>query len=223
MISGLTALWIEWKWPGQPALTGTATSPPQGGPFAIVGDRIMWSDGTKATGYRNDCQAAGTCSPDWATELGVRPDQPVAVNSTTAVFPAGGTLRVLDAATGSSLWTAVGGPQVAVAGATIFTVDHNSSELLAYPAAGCGATVCEPSWSAAVTGFGQPVVGDDVVYVANDGVIDAFPRNGCGAATCSPLATITTGTTSTGYPIFSDGRLLTQTAAGEIVAYGLPE
>lgn len=219
---GYVAAWILWKWPANPAIQKPSLFAP--GAFAIVGDRLVWSDGTSALGFRDDCQASqsGSCVADWSTDLGALPGQPVAVGDDTVAYPAGGTIHVLDTSTGDISWTADGG-DMAVAGDTIFAIDTSSDRLVALPAAGCGAATCQPLWDAPLAGPAtRPIVAGDVVYViAGSGTIQAFPRDGCGTSTCEPLVTIPTGNVLTPTPIVDAGRLIVTTSDGHVMAYGL--
>jgi hypothetical protein len=86
------------------------------------------------------------------------------------------------------------------------TPDPNTEGVFsAFPAAGCGAKVCRPLWTAVnfASGFeSPPVVAGDVVFVAKgpasgfpvDEAVLSYPATGCGAATCTPLSFTSLGT-----------------------------
>ena len=69
----------------------------------------------------------------------------------------------------------------------------------------------------------QPGAATDVVVVgAEDGTVSAFATDGCGYSTCAPLWSDDTGSTITGAPAISVGRVFVGTADGRLIAYGLP-
>jgi PQQ-like domain len=86
------------------------------------------------------------------------------------------------------------------------TPDPNTvGVLMAFPAAGCRATVCKPLWTGVNFGSGSespPVVAGDVVFVAKgpasgfpvDEAVLSYPVGGCGAQTCLPLSFTQVGT-----------------------------
>ena len=62
----------------------------------------------------------------------------------------------------------------------------------AFPASGCGAATCNPTWTgqAGTAAFGTVAVTGTSVFVGStDGKLYAFPAKGCGAATCTPTWT----------------------------------
>ena len=75
---------------------------------------------------------------------------------------------------------------------------------MAFPAAGCGAKVCDPLWTAVnfASGFeSPPVVAGGVVFVAKgpasgfpvDEAVLAYPANGCGAQICQAIGFASVG------------------------------
>lgn len=237
--------WISWKYEAL-LFSGTLDPNDAGGGFAIAGDRILTSYGTRALGFSPACPPPPPtdtgCAPDWSTELDATypPSGVTALGLDGVVYTTyeviyqddgtrtiEGTVHVLDAATGATRWTATVGAAIdrpaAVAGDTIL-VTTRDGRLLALPAEGCGAATCEPRWEASVGARPDaPVAGGDVAYVADEtGRISAFPVEGCGAPTCAPLVTVDTGSLVTGGPIVDDGRLVAGLQDGRVVAYGLP-
>jgi outer membrane protein assembly factor BamB len=169
---------------------------------------------------------ADTCDPLWTVSPGSvsflrptvlgGPGGPLFIDQTEAV---GGEFRklivALDPATGAELWRTApryvsdlpnGFRGLAVADGTLFASgqlpgDDDPSDpvgtLDAYAAAGCGAAVCEPTWSVP---FGEvrvatePSVAGGVVYVglgsesASAPAVVAADAHGCGQTTCPELA-----------------------------------
>lgn len=76
-------------------------------------------------------------------------------------------------------------------------IASTEGRLWAYPAAGCGQTLCtQPMWSSTSLGEmrSSPTVAGGFVYVgsqtsfsSNDGKLDAFSAAGCGQSVCPPL------------------------------------
>jgi outer membrane protein assembly factor BamB len=233
--SGFGTAHIDWKFRSAVPLGPGMMA---GSAFAVVGERVMWSLGTKAQGFSAVCPAypAGFpvtgCAPDWSVELGGRPTTPAAVAPSGVVYADdSGTVTVLDAATGSVRWTGEVGASVvqapAVAGDTIL-VATSDLRLVAFAATGCGAGTCPPLWEGTLqdNAITAPMVAGDVVYVGTTRRrIAAFDLAGCEAGTCSPLATISwvwPGNV-TGGPIVDDGMLIAGTDDGRIVAFRLPD
>jgi outer membrane protein assembly factor BamB len=202
--------------------------------FAIVGDRIEWPVNTLAQGYSSACpphppeENLDGCAPDWSTDLGGVATAPAGLGDAQVVYgDAGGTVTVLDTATGAIRWTAETGGSIdqapAVTNDDIF-VATAANRLVALPAAGCRASTCPRRWDGILPGAptAPPVVASDVVYVTVGGDVLAFPAAGCGAATCTPVVQVSAGATITGGPIVDDGRLVVGTADGHVVAFGLP-
>ena len=231
--SGTFLAWVSWIYkPVVPSGGGFGPSP--GDSFAIVGDRVAWSQGTEALGFSAACPEHPDpfitgCTPDWRTELGAMPAPAAAVGSGQIVYgDATGTVTVLDMVTGTVLWTAEVGAAVtqraAVAGDTIL-VGTADGRVVALAAAGCGAAVCDPVWQATVASgatTAPPLVGGDVMYVTAGRDITAFPLAGCGAPDCPSLATVSAPETITGGPVVHDGRLIAGTQNGHVIAFGLP-
>jgi outer membrane protein assembly factor BamB len=148
-----------------------------------------------------------------------------------------GKVTAIDSATGDVRWS--GDPRLAaftpappaLADGRLY-VPTDDGELVVYDAAGCGAAVCQPLWTAsagaAPSGIGgQPAVAGGVVYTgSDDGTVAAYDAAGCGAATCEPLWTDDAGSAITGSPVVSDGRLYVVSSApggpGHVVAYERP-
>jgi outer membrane protein assembly factor BamB len=233
MPSGLGIAHVSWKF--EPGIA-FAPSARAGSDFAIVGERVMWSQGTQALGFSAACPPypegwpVTGCAPDWSTDLGGQPTSPAAVGVDGVVYADdSGTVTVLDAATGDVRWTGEAGAPVvqkapAVAGDDVLVATEDG-RLVAFASTGCAAPTCAPLWEATLAAHpvAAPVVGGDVVYVAtSDGTIAAFDVDGCGTDTCSPLATIWVAGGVTGGPIVHDGLLIAGTSNGHVVAMGLP-
>jgi len=82
-----------------------------------------------------------------------------------------------------------------VAGGIVY-ITAGSAGLAVFPAAGCGAAACDPSWigDTGPQAMAAPAVANGRVYVAsqagfnsNDGRISVFDAQGCGASVCEPL------------------------------------
>jgi hypothetical protein len=129
---------------------------------------------------------------------------------------------------------AVGGGSVFV-GTTQNNVDPPSGRLVVLPAAGCGAQVCKPTWTADLEGpvrSFSPVVSGDTVFAGSDarfGVGDnpkpnlfAFPTRGCGAKVCKPLRSYDLGDTSSGgTPAVADGTVFVRTHSSPFGGFGV--
>lgn len=232
IVPGLGYARVDWTFSPYVIFSFPGSSP---GRYAFVGDRIMWSLGSQAAGYSAACPdypppaPPGTgCAPDWQHNLGGIPVGPTAIGDDQVVYTdSTGTITVLDAATGTVLWTAEAGAtplqRAAVADGTIL-VGTGDGRLLAYDAASCAATTCTAAWEAALGGAvnTQPAVAGDVVYVAGGNEIHAFALAGCDAATCTPLKTLAVGSPVTGGPIVDDGRVIAGTQSGHVMAWSLP-
>ena len=228
--SGTGLAHIDWKFrPTAVFAPGFGT----GHDFAVVGERVMWSQATSAQGFSAACPPNPTapgCGPDWSTDLGAHPSTPAAVGDDGVVYAdAGGTITVLDAATGAIRWTgALGAPGTApaVAGDTIL-VATSDGRLVAYAASGCGEPTCEPLWQGTLENGTSiaPIAGGDVAYVATASrKIAAFSLDGCGADTCAPLTTV--GPVWAGNLrglAVSDGILIASADDGAVTAFGVPD
>ncbi|HEX5946996.1 MAG TPA: PQQ-binding-like beta-propeller repeat protein, partial [Acidimicrobiales bacterium] len=216
--------------------------PPRGiGPFAVVADRIAWSDGLDAQGFSAACPPRNTthgsgCGPDWSTDLGGYPDAVAAVGVDGVAYTHAddGVVRmtVLDVVTGAVRWRAELGPGRYSAHAPLVVTDTTilvgvDRQVVALPVDGCGATECAALWRTPEhenPDIVHVTAAADVAYVAaSDGTIEAFPLAGCGAATCQPLATVDAGSEISGGPIVHDGRVFVGTVDGRVVAFGLPD
>ena len=92
------------------------------------------------------------------------------------------------------LWRGTGGHYLgsspAVAYGTVY-LGSGDGNLLAYPAAGCGASTCAPEWegfTCCATIESPPTVANGVVYVGNNSNdILAFNAHGCGQFSCDQV------------------------------------
>ena len=119
----------------------------------------------------------------------------------TGVNPLEHTINVDNAAFLSLDWEAeLGDPVFSSSPAVVGGVAYIASKdgtLWAYPADGCGATICtEPLWKSVSLGqiVDSPTVVNGVVYIGsqtsadlNFGKLNAFSAAGCGKAVCEPL------------------------------------
>lgn len=188
------------------------------------------------TGGSNTCGppgAPGFACATWTTAVGGTPTAVVIGPGEQVVYvgTSAGAVTALDAATGAQLWTAAVGAAVAhppaLAGGVLY-VPTADGDLVAVAADGCGAATCEPSWLAP-TGTAaistQPAVAGPadgaVVFVGTAaGDVLAFAAGGCGETICdSPLWSTSTGTSITGGPAVSNGRLYVGTLDGRLIAY----
>lgn len=81
--------------------------------------------------------------------------------------------------------------------------------LQAYPAAGCGAPDCLPTWEASLptTVSASLAVAGGLVYVGTaDGTVGAYDAGGCGAAACAAVAQVDVAASPTDI-VVSGGRL----------------
>jgi hypothetical protein len=216
---------IEWRY--HAALTYYRVGgAPEPGPYAFVGDRLMWSMSTVAYGYGPTC-SADPCPPTWTTDLGgLRITGVAAAGDDQVVYTDyGPTLSVLDAATGTIRWQAhLPGPSdPVVADGMIFVTA--ASSLYAFPAQGCGVALCDPVWSGTLpAGDRRMVAAGDVLYVlhpSSTNGITAFPVHGCGAPSCPALATIGAGFDVRDL-IVDAGHIIALTGDDHVVAFGLP-
>jgi hypothetical protein len=213
-------------WTYQPTVLFGA-APNFGRNFAIVGQRVLWSQGTQATGFSPACPSYGDpypttwCAPDWTTELGATPTGVARIGTDQVAYTDdSGTLSILDVADGHIAWSAETGSGTiipTVAGATIFL--RTNGQLVAYPATGCGGPTCSPQWTASLgTGLQPALAAGDVVYVIDGTNTLAFPRDGCAAATCNPIAALT-GIRTT---LIDNGQLFGIDSAGTPIVLDLP-
>lgn len=212
--------WVNWRC--EIRSVGSAGTGPRGGKeYAFVGKNLMWSFGTLARGYRDCNTTTKEWGAPWETDLGGTPVAVAAVGTDRVVYlDDTGTLTLLDAVTGVSLWTAevgVSEGRPAVAGGTIFLASADN-RLVAYSAS-TGAEI----WSAPLGAQGlPPVVASDVVYTAVGSDIVAFDADGCGGPSCPSIASLDTGGPVAEAPIIDDGRLVVGTTDGRVVAFGRP-
>jgi len=195
-----------------------ATTPPPStpepfvAPPAVVDGRIVVVHGAVVAGYPLAGCGGAVCSTAWTRDdLG----EPTAVAARSgwgeALVAAGDELVALSPTTGVTLWRAplgAGASGLAIAGDTVFV--GAAATLRAFPAGGCGAATCEPTWSAALgtSASSAPTVAGGVVYVGGAGIVEAFPADGCGEATCPSLAAVPVGGT-VHHVVVDDGRLFT--------------
>ena len=91
----------------------------------------------------------------------------------------------------TSKFGVVSGSSPAVAGGLVYFGDGDGT-FYAFPANGCGDSVCAPTWEARLVEsiYNSPAVADGVVYVgtaSTKGALYAFSAAGCGSASCRPI------------------------------------
>jgi hypothetical protein len=100
-------------------------------------------------------------------------------------------------------------------------VGSSNGDMYAFPAGGCSASACPPTWTgttgAAITA--SVAVSSTTVYVASsNGVLSAFPRGGCGTSTCAPSWTATIGGTPSA-PTVAGSLVYVTTSNDELMAF----
>lgn len=229
---------VDWAFRGGAACV-PGLGAPCGGNWALVGDRLLWSRGTSASGFSAACPPAlmlGSCGPDWEVQL----DEPdgyslgdlAGVGNDRVAYATRAGFAVLDTADGTIRWRArtdIANPGLAVADDLIVAANRRD-RLAVFPADGCGAPTCPPRWEAApmdgpnTLGTG-PVVADGVVYYAALSTVYAYALHGCGAPTCPPLAAVDVGARIRGGPLIDGGRVHVAThgdAVGHLVTLDTP-
>ncbi len=192
------------------------TAPVDGQPVPVaVGNRLV----VDGRGYdANGCGAGVTvCEAQWEAAVG-SPVQSVTGSRDGRLFVTSETGRVasIDPATGAVLWSASGGggAGVAVADGVMYAARGNT--LSAYPAGGCGAPTCSPTWSSTVQNSfvaGGPTVAGGLAYAVFDDQLRAYRAGGCGAATCAPVVSLQA---HRGGPItVSDGKVFVVDGSGD--------
>jgi len=131
---------------------------------------------------------AATGAVVWTTPVGAAVSGPPALaGGVLYAGTDGGTLVAVDAVTGAVLWSASvgsgagvavrGQPAVAGSGVGAVVLVGTADQLVALPAAGCGAATCAPLWAGTVTGgvTSSPVVsGGRVLVTTGAGRLVAF-------------------------------------------------
>jgi hypothetical protein len=206
---------------------------------AIAGDLVLFATTNEPVLYAFPAAGCGaaTCRPVWIGKLKSGATGSVTVADGIAyvgdftghlyAFRAAGCggascspVWVGTGATNEELGTAaVGGGHVYI---TSFQVTDElfTGRLLVFPAAGCGAATCTPTWTADIGGPGTGVtVAGGTVFTGSstlfgDGTntdfhLMAFAAAGCGALVCKPLRTYFTGDIGTeGAPAIAGGLVL---------------
>jgi len=163
---------------------------------SIVGSHVIVGVGQQVISFPLDVCAPSGCAPEWTRTFATGVKTPTGIDAgRVAIAGAVGDFTVLDTATGDILWkghTPATSISVAASVHGIF-VSGNDGSVYEFDRDGCGASLCQPSWTASVGAgrkiFLQPVVAGEVVYVGTDnGNVVAFPAT-CPAATCASLWT----------------------------------
>jgi len=163
---------------------------------AVADGQVLVADATRVAAFPLAGCGAPTCDATWAVDTG-QPvgDVAVAPGGDHAFVVAGTELLAFDRATGTVAWRSpLGSPAAspAIADGTVFVAA--GSVLRAFPATGCGASVCGSSWTALLpaAATSSPTVAGGVVYTGSSAGVTAFPAAGCGGPTCGPLAQLPT-------------------------------
>jgi len=204
--------------------TTTVDGNPSSGPAVAGGIVFVPSDNGGGTGTLTafriaDCSAAG-CAPLWkAPTLGHSNPFVVLTPDNVSAAIAGGVVYI--AANGGS--------------------GFGDAKLYAYRAAGCGASICSPLWTARAPGsaLASPTIANGVVYLGTGfvaqggepgtrllGALAAFDAAGCGAPECTPLWTSEGTTVESSAAIVNGavyvGTLPASSTKGAVVKYQLP-
>lgn len=172
---------------------------------------------------------APTCLPVWTTTGdGIAVNDPVVAAHGQVYLRRSFRLEVLDADDGTLLWQApysagtdpgdVGGvDEITATDDRIYVGGYRNQGagtpvqrvIEAYPTSGCGQAVCTPEWSAPLDHRAlRLMIGGEVVYGIDDGILVALAADGCGAATCSPLASVPVSVGVVQHMVISGGRVL---------------
>jgi hypothetical protein len=206
---------------------------------AIAGDLVLFGSTNDHTLYAfpaNGCGAA-VCQPVWIGKLKDGTTGSVTVSDAIAyVGDFSGHLYAFKAAGCGApvcppLWVGVGQTDEeldtpAVSNGNVYVTSFQASpslvtgRLLVFPAAGCGAATCTPTWTADIGGPGTGVaVTGTTVFTGSstlfgDGTntdfhLMAFAAGGCGQLVCKPQRTYFTGDIGTeGAPAVAGGFVL---------------
>jgi PQQ-like domain len=208
--------------PGQPPpaqVLGTAVG---------TASEILWP-GTFPADVRSASPAgcATPCDETWSIS-GIDGDDPASALATSAgdwAVVASSTLTVIGGTSHAVAWTGTLGSvtHLAAAGSTIYAATADG-HVAAFPAGGCGAASCAPTWTATVGAASSEIsVGADVLYVGGaGGTVSALPAKGCGAATCAPLWSADVAAGVSGRPVIDRGTLLVPSSDGTVTAFRLP-
>lgn len=190
--------------------TGASVSRP-----VLVGERLLTDGTTTLQAYAAQGCGASECAPEWTADLGITIEAVAAGQGDQALVlgrASGGATEVIavDTTDGSIAWRAVPGGSVgrlAVAGSTVYVAADDA--LQAYPAAGCGAPDCQPTWEAGLptTVSANLAVAGGLVYAGTtDGTVGAYDAGGCGAASCAAVVQVAVATSPSDL-VVSGGRL----------------
>jgi outer membrane protein assembly factor BamB len=163
---------------------------------AVADGQVLVAEGTRVAAFPLAGCGAPTCDATWSLDLGeTLGDVAMAPGGDLAFVVAGEHLVAVDRATGTEAWrAALGAPATtpAIADGTVLVTA--GSVLRAFPAAGCGASICGSSWMALLpaAATASPAVAGGVVYTGSSGGVTGFPAAGCGGPTCGPLVQLPT-------------------------------
>ena len=186
----------------EPSSFGAAWSAPGGGRPVVVDDQLLVASGSTVRSYVASGCGATTCDPVWSADLGVTVADMAAdagdrLYVLTEAGAGGREVLAVDRGDGSVTWrtalpgSADGPASMAVEGGRLHVAAGTT--LSTFAGAGCGATTCDPDWTAALTApfAGNLATGGGVVYAADAaGAVGAWDAAGCSAATCAPLVTL---------------------------------
>jgi hypothetical protein len=211
--------------------TGNPGEPPPEQPLGTAvgtAGEILWPDRRPASGrVVSPAGCATPCDPTWSIP-GADGDDPAGALASGAgdwVVVSSSTLSVIGGASHAVEWTGdlASVVHLAASGSILYAATSDG-RVAAFPAGGCGAATCAPTWTATVgAGSSEISVGGDVLYVGgDDGTVSALPAHGCGAVTCAPLWSADLAAGVTGRPVIDRGTLLVPSSDGTVTAFRLP-
>jgi outer membrane protein assembly factor BamB len=165
------------------------------------------------------------CSPMWTATLNGTARTPVLSADEQTVFTSTSTgwVYAIDASTGATRWSGSVNATAPVAlGPNLLYVVSAGQFLSAVDPAGCGTSICTPTWTATLNDQPtlQPAIAGGLVFVAGpSGSIQAYGTDGCGHSLCDALWSYAMGSAATGAPAVDQGHLIVGTADGNVRAF----
>jgi outer membrane protein assembly factor BamB len=197
---------------------------------AVGGDRFVVGLGSTLAAYPTAHQTCPqvnnfpVCSPIWTATLNGTPRTPVLSADEQTVFTSTSTgwVYAIDTNTGATRWS-----QSVSATAPLALGPHSlyvvsGSFLSAVDPAGCGTSICSPTWFATLSDQPtlQPAIAGGLVFVAGpSGSIQAYGADGCGHTLCDALWSDAMGSAATGAPAVDQGHVIVGTADGNVRAF----
>jgi outer membrane protein assembly factor BamB len=208
----------------------------------IVGDHVWVGYGGSLMRFdrRGRCvpvpDAPPLCGPNGTADIiGNIVGLAAGPNGTIVATTDDGVLQVFDGATGVALWRSIGSPGPGITAPTVRSdlitlgYSHGATKrtgvLFAYPATGCGASECSPSWAVDVNSpiVSAPSIGGGFVVVGSrNRNIVAVSISACAAGSCSPIPLGRVASTITGGPVVGDHMVVVGTASGDLAGFREP-